>query len=83
MMIKGKAARQKGIKKETSTLSHFFQKKSIMTPVKSEPVEMCMELPGKIKLESVEETAMVKEEKMDISAFPSTSQSIKPAVKGN
>ncbi|CAM4627205.1 unnamed protein product [Leuciscus chuanchicus] len=81
MMIKGKAARQKGIKKEANTLSHFFQKKTTMTPVKSEPVEVCLLQPGTIKLESVEETAMVKEEKMDTSAFPSTSQSSKPVVK--
>lgn len=81
MMIKGKAARQKGLKKEASTLSHFFQKKTTMTPVKSEPMDVRIQ-PDNIKLESVEETAMVKEEKMDISAFPSTSQSSKPVVKG-
>ncbi|ROL50732.1 E3 ubiquitin-protein ligase RAD18 [Anabarilius grahami] len=78
MMIKGKAARQKGLKKEANTLSHFFQKKTPMTP-KSEPMELCVQQPGSFKEESVENTiGMVKEEKMDI---PSTSQSIKPVVK--
>lgn len=82
MMVKGKAARQKRLKKEANALSHFFQKKTPMTPVKSEPVEVSVQLPAHFKLENVEEaTIKVKEEKMELSAFPSTSQSSKPVVK--
>ncbi|XP_056316315.1 E3 ubiquitin-protein ligase RAD18 [Danio aesculapii] len=89
-VIKGKAARQKCLKKESSNLSHFFQKKTSVTlpseilhaPVKSEPMEVCVQQPGTFKQESVEDAKdVVKEEKMDVSAFPSTSQNYKPAVK--
>uniref|UniRef100_A0A673HV26 RING-type E3 ubiquitin transferase n=1 Tax=Sinocyclocheilus rhinocerous TaxID=307959 RepID=A0A673HV26_9TELE len=88
MMIKGKAARQKGLKKEANTLSHFFQKKTPITassrtqtslevhmPVKSKPVELCVQQLGSIKQENVKDTTgVVKDEKMDVTAFPSTSQ---------
>lgn len=90
MVIKGKAARQKGLKKESSNLSHFFQKKTsvplqsetLHVQVKSEPMEVCVQQPGIFKQESVKDVKdMVKEEKMDVTAFPSTSQSCKLAVK--
>lgn len=90
MVIKGKGARQKGLKKESSNLSHFFQKKTSVTlpsetlhaSVKSEPMEVCVQQPGIFKQESLEDAKdRVKEEKMDVTAFPSTSQSCKPAVK--
>uniref|UniRef100_A0A8C1UY19 RING-type E3 ubiquitin transferase n=1 Tax=Cyprinus carpio TaxID=7962 RepID=A0A8C1UY19_CYPCA len=88
MMIKGKAARQKGLKREAKTLSHFFQKKTPVTsslrtqtslevhmPVKLERVEVCIQQLDNIKQENVDDTrGMVKDEKMDVTAFPSTSQ---------
>ncbi|XP_073708494.1 E3 ubiquitin-protein ligase RAD18 isoform X2 [Garra rufa] len=94
MMLKGKAARQKGLKKEANTLSHFFQKKTPVTPssvaqkslerhvpVKSEPVEVFVQQLVGVKQENMEDTAgMVKDEKMDVTDFPSTSQN-KPLVK--
>lgn len=96
MMIKGKAARQKGLRKEVNTLSHFFQKKTPVTPssvaqtsrklhvpVKSEPMEVCLQQLGNIKHENVEDPlGMVKDEKMDVTAFPSTSHN-KPLSKGD
>uniref|UniRef100_A0A671QC93 RING-type E3 ubiquitin transferase n=1 Tax=Sinocyclocheilus anshuiensis TaxID=1608454 RepID=A0A671QC93_9TELE len=94
MMIKGKAARRKGLRKEANTLSHFFQKKTpvipsseaqtslkLHVPVKSEPMELCLQQLGNVKHENVEDTmGMVKDEKMDVTAFPSTSHN-KPLVK--
>ncbi|KAL1272551.1 hypothetical protein QQF64_028413, partial [Cirrhinus molitorella] len=94
MVIKGKAARQKGLKKEANMLNHFFQKKPSLTPtleaqkslephmaVKSEPVEMFVQQLVNVKQENMEGTAgMAKDEKMDVSAFPSTSQK-EPLVK--
>ncbi|KAL0191456.1 hypothetical protein M9458_014154, partial [Cirrhinus mrigala] len=78
MMVKGKAARQKGLKKEANTLSNFFQKKTPKSmerrvPVKSEPMEVYVQPLGDVKQENVEVTVgMVKDEKMDVTAFPST-----------
>ncbi|XP_058634683.1 E3 ubiquitin-protein ligase RAD18 isoform X11 [Onychostoma macrolepis] len=94
MMIKGKAARQKVLRKEANTLSHFFQKKTPVTPsseaqtsrklhlpVKSEPMEVCLQQLGNINQENVEDPlGMVKDEKMDVTAFPSTSHN-KPLGK--
>ncbi|XP_059426673.1 E3 ubiquitin-protein ligase RAD18 isoform X2 [Carassius carassius] len=94
MTIKGKGARQKGLRKEANTLSHFFQKKTpvipsseaqtsleLHVPVKSEPVELCLQQLGNLKQENVEDTVgMVKDEKMDVTAFPSTSPN-NPLVK--
>lgn len=94
-MVKGKAARQKGLKNETTTLSQFFQKKTPATTlsraqtslvhhfsVKEEPMEVFVQAPGRIKQEKVEKMiAKIKEEKMDTSEIPSTSQNIKTAVK--
>ncbi len=96
MMIKGKTARQKGLRKEANTLSHFFQKKTPVTPsskaqsslklhvpVKSEPMEVCLQQLGNIKQDNVEDPlGMVKDEKMDVTVFPSTSLS-KPLGKGD
>ncbi|XP_051563522.1 E3 ubiquitin-protein ligase RAD18-like isoform X3 [Myxocyprinus asiaticus] len=95
MMFKGKAARQKGLKKEATTLSQFFQKRASATtlsgaqtslqhhlPVKEEPMEVHVQQPHSLKQESVEDTTgMVKEEKMNVPVFPSTSQSIKAGIK--
>ncbi|XP_026116826.1 E3 ubiquitin-protein ligase RAD18 isoform X1 [Carassius auratus] len=94
MTIKGKGARQKGLRKEANTLSHFFQKKTpvipsseaqtsleLHVPVKSEPLELCLQQLGNLKEENVEDTVgMVKDEKMDETAFPSTSHN-NPLVK--
>ncbi|XP_050968479.1 E3 ubiquitin-protein ligase RAD18 isoform X2 [Labeo rohita] len=85
MMVKGKAARQKGLKKEANTLSNFFQKKTplseaqksleLRVSVKSEPMEVYVQPLADVKQENVEDTVgMVKDEKMDVTAFPSTSQ---------
>ncbi|XP_026069196.1 E3 ubiquitin-protein ligase RAD18-like isoform X1 [Carassius auratus] len=88
IVIKGKAAKQKALKKEAITLSHFFQKKTPVTPsswtqtsleghmpVKLERVEVCIQQLDNIKQENAEDTrGMVKDEKMDVTAFPSTSQ---------
>ncbi|XP_051985647.1 E3 ubiquitin-protein ligase RAD18-like isoform X3 [Xyrauchen texanus] len=95
MMFKGKAARQKTLKKDATTLSKFFQKRtSAITlsgsqtslqhhlPVKEEPIEVHVPQPHSLKQESVEETTgMVKEELMNIPVFPSTSQSITAGIK--
>lgn len=93
MMVKGKAARQKGLKKEANTLSNFFQKKTplseaqksleLRVSVKSEPMEVYVQPLADVKQENVEDTVgMVKDEKMDVTAFPSTSQN-KLLVKGD
>ncbi|KAI2663749.1 E3 ubiquitin-protein ligase RAD18 [Labeo rohita] len=79
------AARQKGLKKEANTLSNFFQKKTplseaqksleLRVSVKSEPMEVYVQPLADVKQENVEDTVgMVKDEKMDVTAFPSTSQ---------
>uniref|UniRef100_A0A9J7YJT7 RING-type E3 ubiquitin transferase n=1 Tax=Cyprinus carpio carpio TaxID=630221 RepID=A0A9J7YJT7_CYPCA len=94
MRIKGKAARQKGLRKEANTLSHFFQKRTplipsseaqtslkLHVPVKSEPMELCLQQLGDVNQENVEDAmGMVKNEKMDVTAFPSTSHN-KPLDK--
>ncbi|XP_066521424.1 E3 ubiquitin-protein ligase RAD18 isoform X2 [Hoplias malabaricus] len=93
--LKGKAARQKCLRKEGTTLTHFFHKRAPVTHssgaqtdpalhrlVKEEPMEVSVEMPRNIKQERTEtETVRVKEEKMDVSAFPSTSQAAKSVVK--
>ncbi|XP_017568136.1 E3 ubiquitin-protein ligase RAD18 isoform X1 [Pygocentrus nattereri] len=93
--LKGKAARQKCPRKEGTPLTHFFHKRPPATPssgvqtnpilscpVKEEPMEVCVQVLGDLKRESTEaQSARVKEEKMDVSAFPSTSQVANPVVK--
>ncbi|XP_036426861.1 E3 ubiquitin-protein ligase RAD18 isoform X2 [Colossoma macropomum] len=93
--LKGKAARQKCPRKEGTPLTHFFHKRAPMTPssgvqadpmllrpVKEEPMEVCVQVLGDLKQERTEaQSARVKEEKMDVSAFPSTSQVANPVVK--
>uniref|UniRef100_A0A8B9LKY9 RING-type E3 ubiquitin transferase n=1 Tax=Astyanax mexicanus TaxID=7994 RepID=A0A8B9LKY9_ASTMX len=93
--LKGKAARQKCPRKEGTPLTHFFQKRTAATPssgakadlmppcpVKEEPMEVCVQPPRDLKQERVEaKSTTVKEEKMDVSAFPSTSQVSKATVK--
>ncbi|XP_072539206.1 E3 ubiquitin-protein ligase RAD18 isoform X2 [Salminus brasiliensis] len=93
--LKGKAARQKCTRKEGTTLTHFFQKRATATPksgakadpmlpfpVKEEPMEVSMQVPGHLRQEKVEAASTrVKEEKMDVSASPSTSQVAKAVVK--
>ncbi|XP_058259059.1 E3 ubiquitin-protein ligase RAD18 isoform X3 [Hemibagrus wyckioides] len=93
MVVGGKAARQKAFKKEGTTLTQFFQKRAPVNsstgaqtsskgllPVKSEPMEVCMQ--GALLPESaVTVTTAVKEKKWDVSAFPSTSQDIKPVLR--
>ncbi|XP_051996542.1 E3 ubiquitin-protein ligase RAD18-like isoform X2 [Xyrauchen texanus] len=88
MMVKGKAARQKVLKKEATTLSQFFQKRApVMTlpgvqtnlqrkfSVKEEPMEVQFQQPHNLQQECGEDTTgMVKEEKMNVAVFPSTSQ---------
>ncbi|XP_051567248.1 E3 ubiquitin-protein ligase RAD18 isoform X2 [Myxocyprinus asiaticus] len=88
MMVKGKAARQKVLKKEATTLSQFFQKRApVMTlsgaqtdlqrnfSVKEEPMEVQFQQPNSLQQEIGEDTTgMVKEEKMNVAVFPSTSQ---------
>lgn len=95
MVVVGKAARQKAFKKEGTTLTQFFQKRAPVTsstgaqtsskgllPVKSEPMEVCVQ--GALLPESaVTVTTAVKEKKWDVSAFPSTSQDIKPVLRGD
>ncbi|KAL7891505.1 hypothetical protein AOLI_G00009810 [Acnodon oligacanthus] len=95
--LKGKAARQKCPKKEGTPLTHFFHKRPAATPslgvqtnpilpcpVKEEPMEVCVQFLGDLKQERTEaQSARVKEEKMDVSAFPSTSQVANPVVKGD
>ncbi|XP_062853054.1 E3 ubiquitin-protein ligase RAD18 isoform X2 [Trichomycterus rosablanca] len=85
--IKGKAARQKALKKEGTPLTHFFQKRvpnnpatevkkgsGPLHPVKQEPMEVCLQ--GDFLPQSVQTmTSAVKEEKLD-GAFPSTSRDI-------
>ncbi|KAI7807279.1 E3 ubiquitin-protein ligase RAD18 [Triplophysa rosa] len=91
----GKAARQRGLKKEAGTLSQFFQKKTPTTPLskvqtslechfslKEEPLEVCVQQPVRCKQKNVEETiTKMNEEKMDVPDLPSTSQYIKTVVK--
>lgn len=95
VMVKGKAARQRSLKKEAGTLSQFFQKKTPTTPLsmvqmslerhfslKEEPMEVCIQEPVRLKQENMEETiGKIKEEKMDVLDLPSTSQNIKTMVK--
>lgn len=95
MAIGEKAARQKALKKEGTPLTHFFQKRAPVSssigaqsgskglfPVKQEPMEVCVQ--GALLPESaVTATTAVKEKKLDMCAFPSTSQDIKPVVKGD
>ncbi|XP_046707048.1 E3 ubiquitin-protein ligase RAD18 isoform X5 [Silurus meridionalis] len=91
--VGGKAARQKALKKESATLTRFFQKRAPVNsstgalsgskglhPVKQEPMEVCVQealLPDS----AMTVTTAVKEEKLDVPVFPSTSQDIKPVVK--
>ncbi|XP_034169938.1 E3 ubiquitin-protein ligase RAD18 isoform X2 [Pangasianodon hypophthalmus] len=93
MAVGGKAARQKALKKEGTILTHFFQKRAPINssigaqsgskglhPVKQEPMDVCVQ--GALLPESaVTVTTVVKEEKLDMPAFPSTSQDIKPVAK--
>ncbi|XP_053492056.1 E3 ubiquitin-protein ligase RAD18 isoform X3 [Ictalurus furcatus] len=93
MAVGEKAARQKALKKEGTPLTHFFQKRAPVSssigaqsgskglfPVKQEPMEVCVQ--GALLPESaVTATTAVKEKKLDMCAFPSTSQDIKPVVK--
>lgn len=94
-MVKGKAARQRGLKKEAGTLGQFFPIKTPATPlsnvqtslkrhfsVKEEPMEVCVQEPVRPKQENVEETIKMKEEEMDVPDLPSTSQIIK-TIKGD
>ncbi|KAA0712833.1 E3 ubiquitin-protein ligase RAD18 [Triplophysa tibetana] len=95
VIVKGKSARQRGLKKEPGSLSQFFQKKTPTTTrskvqsslgchfsLKEEPMEVCVQQPVRFKQENVEETiTMMKEEKMDVPDLPSTSQDIKTVVK--
>lgn len=95
MVIGGKAARQKALKKEGTTLAHFFQKRAPINSstgtqsgskglctVKQEPMEVC-EQAALLPRSAVTVTTLVKEEKLDMAAFPSTSQDIKPVGKGD
>ncbi|KAI4895721.1 hypothetical protein NFI96_019890 [Prochilodus magdalenae] len=93
--LKGKAARQKCPRKEGTTLTHFFLKRAPTTPssgaqadsalpcsVKDEPMEVCVQALGDLKQEKTEAlSTRVKEEKMEVASFPSTSQVAKPVVK--
>ncbi|KAM9483185.1 E3 ubiquitin-protein ligase RAD18 isoform 2-T2 [Clarias gariepinus] len=89
MPVGGKAARQKGLRKEGTTLTQFFQKRAPINSqsglkglhcVKQEPMEVCVQ--GVILPESaVTVSTALKEEKRDVPMFPSTSQDIKPVVK--
>ncbi|XP_035380636.1 E3 ubiquitin-protein ligase RAD18 isoform X1 [Electrophorus electricus] len=94
MEIRGKKVRQKGPRKEGTTLTHFFQKRSPalsvgpqadskpLIPVKQEPMEVCVLDPTEPQLEGTESDTMgLKEEKMDVCGSPSTSQVVQPVVK--
>lgn len=95
MAVGGKAARQKALKKEGATLTHFFQKRAPVSsstgtqsgskdllPVKPEPMEVCVQ-EAFLPESAVTVTTAVKEKKWSVHAFPSTSQDIKPVPKGN
>ncbi|XP_060775529.1 E3 ubiquitin-protein ligase RAD18 isoform X2 [Neoarius graeffei] len=93
MTAGGKAARQKALKREGTTLIHFFQKRAPVSSsvgaqsgskglqaVKQEPMEVCVQ--GAVLPEgAATATTAVKEEKLEVPAFPSTSQDIKPVVR--
>lgn len=95
MTAGGKAARQKALKREGTTLIHFFQKRAPVSSsvgaqsgskglhaVKQEPMEVCVQ--GAVLPEcAATATTAVKEEKLEVPAFPSTSQDIKPVVRGD
>lgn len=97
VMVNGKSARKRGLKKEVGSVSQFFKKKTPTTPLskiqsslechfslKEEPMEVCVQQPVRFKQENVEETiTKMKEEKMDVTDLPSTSQDIKTVVKGD
>ncbi|KAF5909355.1 E3 ubiquitin-protein ligase RAD18 isoform X2, partial [Clarias magur] len=89
MPIGGKAARQKCLKKEGTTLMQFFQKRAPINSqsglkglhcVKQEPMEVCVQ-GGLLPESALTVSTALKEEKRDVPTFPSTSQDIKPVVK--
>lgn len=95
MAMGGKAARQKALKKGSTTLTHFFQKRAPINfstgaqsgsnglhPVKQEPMEVCVQ-GAFLPQSSFTMTTAVKEEKMNVPVLPSTSQDIKPVLKGD
>lgn len=95
MVVGGKAARQKALKNGRTTLAHFFQKRAPINsstgaqsglnglyPVKQEPIEVCVQ-GALLPQSSLTVTATVKDEKLDVPALPSTSQDIKPVLKGD
>ncbi|XP_060723952.1 E3 ubiquitin-protein ligase RAD18 isoform X2 [Tachysurus vachellii] len=93
MAVGGKAARQKALKKEGATLTHFFQKRApvssstgtqsgskCLLPVKTEPMEVCVQ-EAFLPKSAVTVTTAVKEKKWSVLTFASTSQDIKPVPK--